>query len=120
MDKNLKTSLEYCYIQKNGLRKDLISKFDEGIYRTLIYSNLIIPCVRSNGNSSWKISKQGYDLHLALNPQTKYKHWTTKIQDFLENAFHYKFKRKEYLKNLEIEKKYFKEIEPKNSHSEKL
>ena len=49
---------------KNGLKMDLVSKFDKDIYDSLTYSNLIIPCVRFSGELSWIISKEGYDLLL--------------------------------------------------------
>lgn len=108
MDKNLEKALEYCYKNKNGLKMDLISKFNKDTYDSLAYSNLITPCVRFSGELSWIISKEGYDLHILLNPKLKYRDWITKIQDFFEHIFYFKFRKKEYLKNEKNKKNYFK------------
>ena len=108
MDKNLEKALEYCYKNKNGLKMDLISKFNKDTYDSLAYSNLITPCVRFSGELSWIISKEGYTLYILLNPKLKYRDWITKIQDFFEYIFYFKFKKKEYLKNENNKENYFK------------
>lgn len=108
MNNNLKEALEYVYLNKNGLKIDLIKKFDENIYETLIYSNLIIPCVRKTNDLSWKISKDGYDLYISLNPEKQYKYWSTKLNDFLDEILYFKSKRKEDFKNKKIKEDYFK------------
>ena len=48
------------------------------------------------------------NLYILLNPKLKYRDWITKIQDFFEYIFYFKFREKEYLKNEKNKKNYFK------------
>lgn len=106
---DLKKALEYVYKTKNGLKEDLINKFDKEIYESLTYSNLIIPCVRVNGSESWKISKSGYDLYITTHPDLKYKTIFTRFMDFLDNLLIKKSSLKEYKINENIKRDYFNE-----------
>lgn len=101
-----KELIKYLYENKNGLKSDFILKYSEEDFKSLMYANLLIPCQRSNGEASWKISKECYDLYLTMNPHLQYKSFLTKCIDFF-NSFILKSDKKEFLKNQKIKNQYF-------------
>lgn len=100
--------LEYIYINKNGLYNDFINLFGEKEFKNCQYSNLIKPCMRTNGEKSWEITKDAYRLYLVLHPELKKKSFFTKLQEFFEDVFFFNNNKKEYLQNQKQEDEYFK------------
>ncbi len=100
-------SLEYIYKNKNGLYKDFVNLFGAKEFERCQYSNLLKPCVRSNGNKSWEITKDAYDLYIVLHPELKHKSFFTKLQEFFEDMIFFNSNKKEYLKNEKQKEKYF-------------
>lgn len=104
-----KEIIEYFYKNKNGLKNDFLKSFSEDDYKASYLTNLIVPCVRSNGEASWKITKECYDLYLTINPDKDYNISTLfdKIQDFLNYIVYFKQRRKEYEIREKRKKEYF-------------
>ncbi len=106
MSKKIKDSFEFLHKNKKGSKENFIKEYNEDIFNQLLKIGFISLFKNEKNEIQWKLTKEGYDLIVVV-CGLRYKSIFTKIQDYLEYIFYFKWQAKEFKKQEEIKQKYF-------------